>query len=274
MVNAYDCDNTIPLNRHCLDLAGFCSSVEEHDALFRRFSSLDSVTILTLDWKAPKTFINSLFFQIRGNTLLAFGDLYDAVYSWSSPISWNWLAGLGIGYFSEKCRASPHGAGGLRWNAEKAFKAVWDLLRERASKYKSYKENSSNTGLEVWLRKQVDELHGAKPEAVRDYFKEACYTQFSFYNLLDSNNKLFSDPTSLLSLGLDTCTEVRNHLLSLIYAVQRVKDHVWVPRWQQTASGFMKCTDVFCATHDNRMPTFELPNSSGWNNVSTPVWFK
>lgn len=51
----------------------------------------------------------SVHYVIYGSVLFVCGDLGEAVYCWSSNITWEFLAGLDLVYFHSKCQASESG---------------------------------------------------------------------------------------------------------------------------------------------------------------------
>jgi hypothetical protein len=52
------------------------------------------------------------------------GDLDEAVYRWSQPLTLDFLAHTGLDYFASKCRASADGVGGRHWYREKAMDSL------------------------------------------------------------------------------------------------------------------------------------------------------
>lgn len=63
----------------------------------------------------PGTSWYSIDYVLYGGTLCVCGDLNDAVYRWKTPITLEYLAGLTLDSFGEKCLASPHHPLGKRW---------------------------------------------------------------------------------------------------------------------------------------------------------------
>lgn len=80
-----------------------------HRATFTRHPEHESWPIETLLWAKPGTGMYSIRYVIQGPVLMVWGDLESAVYRWSSPVSWEFLAGCDLQYFEGKCEASPKG---------------------------------------------------------------------------------------------------------------------------------------------------------------------
>lgn len=68
-------------------------------------------------WQKPNTSIYKIVYLIEDNRLFVYGDLGDAVYSWSERISWKFLHDMCFSYFHSKCCASEHGLPWLDWCA-------------------------------------------------------------------------------------------------------------------------------------------------------------
>lgn len=61
-----------------------------------------------------------LEYFIHRNTLVVIGDVGDAIYRWSQPITFEWLARLDVQYFAEKCVASERGFRFMEWDTQLA----------------------------------------------------------------------------------------------------------------------------------------------------------
>lgn len=83
----------------------------DHRAIFNARDLADDTQweIQTLYWGKPGTGMYSIRYVIMGPVLMVWGDLECAVYRWSSPITWEFLAGCDLQYFEGKCEASPKG---------------------------------------------------------------------------------------------------------------------------------------------------------------------
>lgn len=84
----------------------------QHEATFGEYipeCARSLPTPETLYWAKPGTGCYSIRYTIQGPVLMVWGDLECAVYRWSSPITWEFLAGCDLQYFEGKCEASPKG---------------------------------------------------------------------------------------------------------------------------------------------------------------------
>lgn len=79
-----------------------------------------SVSGLRITYGEPGTSIYRQHFRIDSCWLLTYGDLGEAVYQWSSVLTWEFLAGCAFEYFESKCQASHVGRSPRGWNARVA----------------------------------------------------------------------------------------------------------------------------------------------------------
>jgi len=122
-----------------------------------------------IDWRRPGTRICAVRYMIMGNSLIVGGDLGDAVYAWSSDISLKFLAGCGIHYFAEKCRASEYGSGYREWFPELARQRLIEWENEDPG-YKDSQRSVVDDALRAinshgewlqWLTTDGDEAFGS-----------------------------------------------------------------------------------------------------------------
>jgi hypothetical protein len=101
--------------------------------LAREAFNLHRAELLTpthLLWKRPDSGIYRAEYIIERNRLIVFGDVDEAIYAWSSAVTWDFLAGCSLSYFREKCQASPVGRMYEAWDGDVARDYVNDLFRE------------------------------------------------------------------------------------------------------------------------------------------------
>lgn len=106
----------------------------EHHASFTEYAP-DVQTewyIKTLYWAKPGTGMYSIRYVIMGPVLMVWGDLGDAVYRWSAPIDWHFLAGCDLQYFAGKCQASPVGRTYEDYDADVAWLDFQEALERHA----------------------------------------------------------------------------------------------------------------------------------------------
>jgi hypothetical protein len=87
-------------------------------------------TLQMLTWAKPGTSNYWLRFIISGRVLLVYGDAGDAIYAWTSALSWEWLAGLDFDYFARKCCASEEGRSYKEWEPTQAKKRLAEHFQE------------------------------------------------------------------------------------------------------------------------------------------------
>jgi hypothetical protein len=95
----------------------------DHHAIFTERDTADDTQwdLKILYWGKPGTGMYSIRYVIMGPVLMVWGDLECAVYRWSSPITWKFLAGCDLQYFAGKCEASPKGRTFEEYDAHQAL---------------------------------------------------------------------------------------------------------------------------------------------------------
>jgi hypothetical protein len=81
-------------------------------------------------WMKPGTSIYSVKYRIDQNSLIVVGDIGEAVYQWSSTLTWAFLNGTDFSYFHSKCRASPKGFPWYDWSEERAKEQLEELFSD------------------------------------------------------------------------------------------------------------------------------------------------
>lgn len=242
----------------------------DHQAWFVRMSSPGVPAMQHLIWKKPHSNMDSLRFVIHGSMLVAYGDLYEAVYRFNGEITFPWLAGSSLDYFCEKCRASFDSVNGLRWSQDKAFEIMHERLVSQAADSERYESASE----------LVNDL-GSTVTCLGAVYEE-CFSQHQFASMLNDNPDIFGDDISeMTSVGHSVGREVRMHLLALHYAAQLIVDTCWTPRKKA-----LNCTDEEKArggipeggphsvafTPSLVQPAFALPDDYEWVTHQTPGW--
>lgn len=87
----------------------------------------------TLEWAKPGTGVYAIRYVIMGPVLFVWGDLESAVYRWSSPITWEFLAGCDLQYFEGKCEASPKGRDYMDYDSDLALNDLNAVIKDRAA---------------------------------------------------------------------------------------------------------------------------------------------
>lgn len=84
-------------------------------------------TITVIEWKKPNSWNYGCRFLLHSQWLMVVGDLGEATYQWSEPITMEFLAGLNFDYFHGKCRASPSGSRSRVWDPRTAQRRLQDI---------------------------------------------------------------------------------------------------------------------------------------------------
>lgn len=79
----------------------------------------------------PGTSVYRQHFRIDGGWLMTYGDVGEAIYQWSSPVTWAFLAGCDLGYFTSKCRASENGTSPKGWDGDVAKARLQEYFEHR-----------------------------------------------------------------------------------------------------------------------------------------------
>lgn len=92
-----------------------------------------------LNWRKPETGMYGVRYIIDANKLIVTGDLGYAIYLWSEPITFEFVADCDLGYFSGKCKASEKGYQYTQWYEGEARKEL-ELWVEEAEENGETKE--------------------------------------------------------------------------------------------------------------------------------------
>ena len=132
------------------------------------------IQIETLTWKKSDSYNYYVKYIHMGNTLCVFGDLGEAIYRWSEPVTFEWLSNLDLSYFAGKCQASEVGRDFKEWDEHKALDAMKHFAKEKYFKWSKFKEEERPNSLyderewEEWLRANGNDILG-------DYYWEWAY---------------------------------------------------------------------------------------------------
>lgn len=129
---------------------------EKHVAKITQFAKYDvnaeedakiDIGIEVLTWKKPESSSYMTKYIVTGNTLCVYGDLGEAIYQWSSPITFEWLSELDLSYFKGKCRASEVGRDFLEWDERQALSELKQFAKDDYFKWKDFKESDGQSYL-------------------------------------------------------------------------------------------------------------------------------
>jgi hypothetical protein len=85
-------------------------------------------------FRKPDTFTYACDFLLVGGRLFVTGDLGAAVYAWGRLLDLQWLAGLDLDYFAEKCEASENGRGHREWDSREVTEHLHELTQLKGPK--------------------------------------------------------------------------------------------------------------------------------------------
>ena len=152
----------------------------DYDQVFKDHVAKHVVYVPRSDQKTPeKEFMEwrnkngcstyCIFYMRVWGTLMVFGDCYEAVYQWNFEKGFNlaWISGCDIGYFSGKCRASPHGRNPYIWDDQVARKTMMKYLEENPDAREDFEEYDGWDALregkfewDMWLHNHAYDVFG------------------------------------------------------------------------------------------------------------------
>lgn len=91
-----------------------------------RFTQQDCYS--TLSWRNPNNSNYFCAYIINHNMLFVYGDVGEAIYGWGQAVTWEWIAGLDLGYFAGKCCASETGRLYKSWDPRRARNRFSEFL--------------------------------------------------------------------------------------------------------------------------------------------------
>jgi hypothetical protein len=100
-----------------------------------------------LKWKKPDSSSYMIKYILTGNTLCVYGDLGEAIYRWSSPITFKWLSELDLSYFKGKCQASEVGRDFKEWDESQARKSLKQFAKDEYFEWKNFEESDGLNSL-------------------------------------------------------------------------------------------------------------------------------
>ena len=124
------------------------------------------IDIEVLTWKKPDSSSYMIKYIITGNTLCVYGDLGEAIYRWSSPITFEWLANLDLSYFKGKCQASEVGRDFREWDQYKALNTLKEFAKDEYFKWQDFEDSGGESSLygcddwREWLSQHGCEILG------------------------------------------------------------------------------------------------------------------
>ena len=118
---------------------------KDHIATKNIYKSDNSKTeIIQIQWKKPGTSHYHIDYNLIDNNLIVTGDLFDAIYHWSSPVSYKSIASMNLDYFSSKCEASPEGRDFISWNNKYAYENFFFILESELEEFLEEKKIDKN----------------------------------------------------------------------------------------------------------------------------------
>ena len=90
----------------------------------------------TIVWRDPtSSFYYAYYHILQERHLVVLGDMGSALYRWSDPIDFEWLARQGLHYFHSKCTASDGGSCPKDWSKDRAREFVEEHRTEFGTFY-------------------------------------------------------------------------------------------------------------------------------------------
>lgn len=163
-------------------------------------------------WAKPGTGIYQVDYYASGNRLMITGDIGAAVYVWSSPVTFHWLADLELSYFAGKCIASETGREYTEWDDEVAKTVLDSVVKDTME---GYQEHAPEAGVQ-WRQ----DLQNANPWGILHSEQE--WVEWLHFH----GHQFFGDDFyEMASLGRVINMRCQGHLLGLRLAHEwRVKN--------------------------------------------------
>lgn len=182
-------------------------------------TNLDERTQI-LTWAAPGSSMYSAEYIIRRNVLIVLGDMGNAIYMWSAPISIEKLAAYSLDYFAGKIQASPSGQYGEQWYPERAR----DRLDEWVEQGKYDPSEDSDAMDDYERRKEI--VYGSSDHMIDDAISSA-ESQQDWSRWLEQNgSEAFGlDWWEWGSIGVGTNAQTQYHWHGIRAAAAWLKDH-------------------------------------------------
>lgn len=132
---------------------------------------------IKIKWRKPGTWNMAVVYYIdcKMGYLMVTGDLGEAIYQWSPPISIDFLGGCDLDYFDGKCEASSCGERGRVWSPEIAENYIRSYIEDHTigeDKGDSFYDTLYHDG-------HVDNLVKEKDPGLALYLEEETYKGWS-----------------------------------------------------------------------------------------------
>lgn len=161
-----------------------------------------------LDWAEPGTCCRAIHYIIRSGNLIVTGDFYNAIYSWSEKVTFDFIANCDLWYFFSKftmlSESKPH-----EWSGEEALK-----------EFKEYLEN------------YCDDMEKDKKAELLEYAENCAPNESEWTAFLNDNSELLNDDDyTLYSAGNMMPWMIEYHLKGLRLAMEQLgkKEEPCVP---------------------------------------------
>jgi len=153
------------------------------------FTYSEDGNIIKIKWKKPGDWNFAVIYYIDQNsaTLFVSGDLGEAVYSWGSPISINFLGGCDLDYFDGKCRASSCGERGKTWNQEVAI----DFVKQYIETHTFGEDQGDSLFSDLYLDGHIEDVLKNKYPEMAVLYTEDGYKAWKDLSA-DEKNKIIS----------------------------------------------------------------------------------
>lgn len=254
-----------------LDTTNVHKLLSKHIAVFERAVTPCGREMHHLRFHEPGNCFYAQHFHIHGNFMTTYGDMFEAIYSWSSDISWRSVAGCGLSYFTEKCRASnstDSGSIGHEWKPEVAVRHIKDYLREH---FVDEDETLTDEQLDDAGLDKLLEPHGLSLSEISGEAE----TGYDFAQLLSSNEEVFgADSWEMYSYGSCPSIPVRFHLLFLKYAMQMVRGEKYITLVPDSVDPNSAESQAVLYTSDMDIVANMSPYSTiaKWHRGTRPQW--
>lgn len=203
----------------------------EHQASFQRFAHESGSELQRLRWAKPSSSTYLVIYMIDGCCLFVTGDLGSAVYRWSSPLAFDWLANCDLSYFAGKCEASENGRQHEEWSQAKC-EAEAEYRVEIWYQGDGQYVLADKLGDESFADQDWSQLSPALKRRALDYFSEIvleldedwssfvsayCGSQHEWCEFIGEHLELFDWESA--GCGMETSLRCQAHLIGIQMAV-------------------------------------------------------
>ena len=174
--------------------------------------------VTMLNWVIPEKTLYGITYILKDGCLMVYGDFGEAIYRWTEPNDFDWLADTDLGYFKSKCCASESGREFMRWDIYKA-KEEWKIRT-------SIDSLTEYTGDEEYKARQLIEYWSGKIKEAEAYLSN----EREWESFIEQNGDLFLDlfgsdywESNICRIGIVTHEYCIRHWFGIKLAMEQLR---------------------------------------------------